>query len=277
MHGQLASFLRRNAIQAVTGVVLIIVTGSAVAFAASGAPLPFTASGAHAHGGSATHSATDTGGDNSQHEANDQAKDNDIEGIVLSVDTSSSFMLKQEDGSTIQISVNAQTTFEGGLHSITDLTNGLRVEVQGTQESGGGIAATKVEGKQDDANDDDDNNNANDQGVSGVIASVDSANERFTLTQQDGTSVTVLVSAQTDFSDGLHGVTDLRAGMHLEVEGARQSDGSIAATHIHDEDNGDNSGDTGGSGNNGSSGGSDGSSSSGSGHDGSGDGQTSHS
>lgn len=278
MHGQLASFLRRNAIQAVIGIVLIIVSGTAVAFAASGAPLPFTASGAHAHTGSATHSATETDGDKSQQgvESDNQAKDDDIEGSVLSVDSAATtFMLKQEDGSTLQVSVSAQTTFEGGLHGLADLTTGLRVEVQGTQESGGGIAATKVEGKQDDANDDDDNN-AQAQDVSGVIASLDSANARFTLTQQDGTAVAVLVSSQTDFSDGLHGIADLRAGMHLEVQGMRQSDGSIAATHIHAEDNGDNTGDTGGSGSNGGSGGSDGSSGSGSGHDGSGVVQTSH-
>lgn len=58
----------------------------------------------------------------------------------------------------------------------------------------------------------------------------------FTLHGEHGT-VTVTVSNTTTF-EGVKGIADLKVGMRVEVKGAKQSDGSIAAQHVQVEDSG---------------------------------------
>lgn len=69
-----------------------------------------------------------------------------------------------------------------------------------------------------------------DQEVSGIVASSDSANSAFTLRTFAGT-ITVLVTKQTEFSDGLNTLADVHAGLNLSVEGYLQA-GHLVATGI---------------------------------------------
>lgn len=68
-----------------------------------------------------------------------------VHGTVVSVDVSgSSFVLKLDDGSTVTVTVNASTTFDGRAHKLADLAKGMGVAVQGTTQSDGSILAGHV-------------------------------------------------------------------------------------------------------------------------------------
>jgi DNA/RNA endonuclease YhcR with UshA esterase domain len=56
----------------------------------------------------------------------------------------------------------------------------------------------------------------------------------FTLKDEHGT-LTITISNTTAF-DGVKGIADLKAGMRVEVKGAQQTNGSIAAQRVHVED-----------------------------------------
>jgi uncharacterized protein DUF5666 len=121
-----------------------------------------------------------------------------------------------------------------------------------------------------DANDADD---ANEFEATGSVVSVDASGSSFMLKQSDGSTIQVTASSSTVFDGGLTKVGDLKAGMAVEVKGAKQSDGSVAASRVHGEDVNDDhsgSGSAGSDSGSGSSGGSGTSGGSGSGSSGSG-------
>lgn len=72
---------------------------------------------------------------------------------------------------------------------------------------------------------------AQDQELIGTVASVDPGHGTVTL-DLGGGQTTVIVTGQTEFSDGLGSLADLRSGMLLKVDGAIQADGSVLATEI---------------------------------------------
>ncbi len=68
-----------------------------------------------------------------------------VHGTVVSVDTAqSSFVLKLDDGSTVTVTVNASTAFDGRAQKLTDLSKGMMVAVHGTKQSNGNILADRV-------------------------------------------------------------------------------------------------------------------------------------
>lgn len=67
-----------------------------------------------------------------------------VQGKIASVGAGS-FVVKLADGSTKTVTVNAQTQFKGGAHSLTDLKANEKVSVQGTTQSDGSFLATSIE------------------------------------------------------------------------------------------------------------------------------------
>jgi len=102
-------------------------------------------------------------------------------------------------------------------------------------------------------NDGQHDHNDNGHQAEGTISSIDSSQSSFVVKTEHGSSVTVVVSSATVFTDGPHNFNDLKVGMSVEVDGNVQSDGTLTATGVHGagEDAND---DQGGGGNNGSDG-----------------------
>jgi hypothetical protein len=221
-----------------------------------------------------------------EHEANDQVDDHggtpganhdagqnlgELKGTAGNIDSAhSSFVLQFSDGTSKAVTTSAQTEFEGTLHRFADLTKGERVEVKGTPQADGSFAASSVEGENEDQGDQ--NDDANEAELTGTIGVVDAAHSTFILTLTGG-SKPIVTNGQTAFDGGFNGFSDLKSGMRVEVRGTAQSDGSLLATRVHREDDGDSSGSSGSDGHDGSgsnSGSSSGSSDTGDDHGGSG-------
>jgi len=245
---------------AAIGATLVAGGGATVAAAATGAHVPLIGQTQSAGQG---HDANDDHGQDANKNENENQNEFEAKGAVASVGTSS-FVLTLSDKSTATVTTSDKTVFDGGLTKLADLKTGASVEVKGAKQSDGSIAASRVHGE-----DAADNENENEFEATGTVTSIDSTNASFVLKMADGSSVTVTTSATTEFNgDGpFHSLTDLKANMTVEVRGAKQSDGSIAATQVKNETAGDNSGsgDSSGSGSGSSGSGSGGSSGSGSG------------
>jgi Domain of unknown function (DUF5666) len=251
---------------AAIGATLVAGGGATVAAAATGAHVPLIGQTQTSAGQG--HDANDDHGNDANKNQNEDQNEFEAKGAVASVNTGgSSFVLTLSDKSTVTVTTSDKTVFDGGLTKLGDLKTGAPVEVKGAKQSDGSIAASRVHGE-----DAADNENENEFEATGTVTSIDTTNASFVLKMADGSSVTVTTSATTEFNgDGpFHSLTDLKTGMTVEVRGAKQSDGSIAATQVKNETEGDNSGsgDTSGSGSGSS--GSGGSGSGGSGGSGSG-------
>jgi hypothetical protein len=259
MLAKLAVLLHSKIALAIAGAVLVAGTGAVVAtFTGATAYLPnafFAQHGSQHDEGTQTSEdddATKTPGGVGDHQERD--------GIVASVNSAgSSFVLtiKHEAGdssedtggehgtptttpkstpttSTLSVNVNADTTFEGAAKSLADLKVGMQAEVGGALQADGSFLATKVEAGNDAENDNDEDDNHQQADVSGAIATIGGSS--FTLKDEHET-VTVTVSHATTF-EGVKGVADLKVGMRVEVKGAKQSDGSIAAQRVQVDDSG---------------------------------------
>jgi hypothetical protein len=183
-----------------------------------------------------------------------------VVGVIHPANTA--FELKLVDGSTRLVITDAQTEFEGTAHHFTELATGQRVEVKGAVQADASILAASVEGEnEDEANDED----VNEVEGTGPVLSVGSNSFVMELSQRQ---VTVITSSATDFNGGLHTLADLKVGMQVEIKGALQSNGAIAASQVQGEDNHDShGGDGGGDDHSGGSGSGDGSSGHGGGDD----------
>jgi uncharacterized protein DUF5666 len=242
MLAKLAALLHSKIGIAIVGAVLVAGGGAAVATATgatSHLPLvSFAQNGSHSHGDD---DATKTPGGIGEHQ--------ERHGVVASVNSAgSSFVLTvtKEDTKTsspLTVKVTADTKFEGVTKSFADLKAGMEAEVGGALQADGSILAAKVEAGNDAENDNDDDDNQQEAEITGVVATVGASS--FTLKDEHGT-VTITVSNTTVF-DGVKGIADLKVGMRVEVKGAKQSNGSIAAQRVHVEDSGhDDSGHSGG-------------------------------
>jgi uncharacterized membrane protein YgcG len=149
-----------------------------------------------------------------------------------------SFDLKLADGSTRLVTTDAQTEFEGTLRQFTDLATGQRVEVKGAVQADTSILASSVEGENEDE-ENENNEDAHEIEGTGPVLSLGSNSFVMELNQRQ---VTVTVATTTEFDGGLHSLADLKVGMHVEIRGALQSNGAIAASRVHGEDNHDGDG-----------------------------------
>jgi len=257
MLDKLGLIIKSKIALAAIGATLVAGGGATVAAAATGAHIPLI--GQTQSGAGQGHDANDDQGQD--------ANKNEFEakGSVASVNTSgSSFVLTLSDKSTVTVTTSDKTVFDGGLTKLADLKTSASVEVKGAKKSDGSIAASRVHGE--DAADNE-NENKNEFEATGTVSSIDTTNASFVLKMADGSSLTVTTAAATEFNGNgpFHSLADLKTGMKVEVRGAKQSDGSVAATQVKNETEGDNStsgdksgsggsgsGDTGGSGSGGS-------------------------
>jgi uncharacterized protein YdeI (BOF family) len=78
----------------------------------------------------------------------------------------------------------------------------------------------------------------------GTVSTISS--DSFVLKPTTGAPVTVTISSHTQFHDGLTGLSGLKAGDAVEVDGTLQSDGTFAATDVgasgNDENDADDTG-----------------------------------
>jgi hypothetical protein len=89
----------------------------------------------------------------------------------------------------------------------------------------------------------DDRDESDEQGehqhaVQGTVTSVDTATSSFVVTQCNGTTSTVEVSANTTFDQSVRSFADLKAGLFVDVEGTLQSTGRFTASRVHVEQSG---------------------------------------
>jgi Domain of unknown function (DUF5666) len=163
-----------------------------------------------------------------QHEADDDNGDaTDEHGTP----TTASVPKSTPTTSTLTVMVTADTKFEGVTKSFADLQVGMQAEVGGASQSDGSFLAAKVEASNSNGEHDNDVNDQQQVDVSGAVTAVGASS--FTLKDDHGT-VTITVSNTTTF-DGVKGITDLKVGMGTEVQGAKQTNGSIAAQHVQAE------------------------------------------
>lgn len=83
-------------------------------------------------------------GDASGSGSGSQAGQHQISGTVASIGTDS-FIIKLADGSTKTVTISTSTQFAGAAHSFKDLKQGMRVSIQGSEQSDGTFAATRIE------------------------------------------------------------------------------------------------------------------------------------
>lgn len=162
-----------------------------------------------------------------EQESGDQHND-EVQGAVVSV-AADSFVVKGEDGKQVTVRVSAQTKFAGALHSISDLKMGERVDVKGNAQSDGSVVANVVSSETESATP----GSGDQHGEAGVLGSVVSVGaSSFVVKDLTGEQVTVTVGASTQFSGGARSLSDLKAGENVQVSGAAQADGSVAATRV---------------------------------------------
>ena len=168
-----------------------------------------------------------------------------VEGTLKAYDAGGKTITVQpKDGSAaMTIAVNGDTKVNGAhANSLADLTKavGSGVQVQATKQSDGSLLAWKItvqgtpQGTPGSGNGNGNGNGGsqNAQAVHGTVMSVDVSGSSFVLKLDDGSSVTVTVNASTTFDGRAHKLADLAKGMSVAVQGTKQSDGSIVASHV---------------------------------------------
>lgn len=222
MLGKLALLFKGKVAAAVLGSALLVGGGTTAVLAANNGQLPFVGQ---------TQLQEHQDNDDNNNGANENHNDGQqVEGVIKSIDTGNSrFTLTPQQGAVVTVVVNAQTVFEGGLSNLGSLKVGQHVEAKGTLQSDGSLLAAKVEGQNA-------NNDQNENELKGTIASVNTGNNSFVLKLSNGTTRTVTVSSKTVFDGGFQSFADLKAGASVEVHGNLQSDGTLAATRVHRED-----------------------------------------
>lgn len=135
---------------------------------------------------------------------------------------------------------NSSTTFDSSRNSgpgkptitFADLKNGLTVEVKGTRD-GTTVTASriKVENEADDDDEDENENEDNEvelKGTLGTITAIGAGCSAGTI-RSTVAGTTFTTSASTRFETACSSLT---AGMRVEVEGTRQSNGQVLASKV---------------------------------------------
>jgi uncharacterized protein DUF5666 len=230
MLGKLILLVKSKLALAVVGTVLVAGGGATVALASTGAHVLLVSQ-------AQTSQSIDT--DASDDHVGAQKQDGNsqqVEGSISSIDAGhTSFVVMPVQGTAVTVVVNAQTVFEEGLQNFAGLKVGMDIEAKGTRQADGSLLATKVEGRNENANENDAQDD-NESELKGTIGNINAANSTFVLQLAGGATKTVQVSAQTEFDGGFRSLADLKAGLSVEVRGNLQSNGTLAATRIRSED-----------------------------------------
>lgn len=156
----------------------------------------------------------------------------EIEGAVTEVGNDH-IKVHTKSGDDITIAVNADTIIRANDHlaGLTDIKVGNRVNVNARVNADGTRTALRIEIENDHGS----GNDPHSVDVTGVIASISSGAISVTMS---GGAVTVKISSTTTIRRGntTLAASDLKVGNQVEVNGALNADGSIAATSINVED-----------------------------------------
>jgi uncharacterized OB-fold protein len=159
----------------------------------------------------------------------------EIEGSVTEVG-SDHLKIHTKSGDDVTVAVNAATIIRANDHlaGLTDITVGNRVSVDARVNADATLTALRIEVENEHGG----GNGNDDHGaeLTGNIASISSG--AITVTTGGGTTVIVKLSATTSIRHGniTLAASDLKVGNHVEVKGALNADGSIAATSVKVED-----------------------------------------
>ena len=239
MLDKVALLLKGKAALAVVGLIVAGGGGTAVAVAAQTHTGPF----ANTHTSSTPSGAAHNSGSSNNIHAHTVA----VVGVLHAYDADANTISVLEHGKTsaTTITVNDQTTVNGDqATSRADLAKNLNhnVEVQADKQDDGTLLAWKVTvggpanpnagGTPGNSGDNQGNGgqSTDQRPLVGVVSSIDISTSSFVLTETDGTNVTVTVSGTTEFQGSAHTLADLKTHMHVTVKGAKQTDGTIAAT-----------------------------------------------
>jgi hypothetical protein len=139
----------------------------------------------------------------------------ELEGAVSSVSGSCpslSFMVSGK-----KVTTSASTQFKGGTCS--QIVNGTMVEMQGTTQANGSVSASRVEIKKQE--------DQEEVELTGAISGLGGSCPNLTLTVS---SKSVTTNASTRFKDTT--CRSLKNGDKVEVNGTKQSNGSVLATSV---------------------------------------------
>lgn len=156
-----------------------------------------------------------------------------IEGTLEAYDATAKTISVRADNATTDttVGVNDQTNVNGAKATqLSDLTAniGHKVQVQATKQDDGSLVAWKitVEGATGDHGQG--SNSRHD--IAGTITSVTATG--FVVKTATGDTVTVVVNAQTTFAGVANVLAKVKTGMHVEVHGTTQPDGSLLAESV---------------------------------------------
>ena len=248
MTAKLLTLIHSKIALAVLGVLLVGGSGTAVV-AANHGQIPFTHSDAPSSAATHTPHANESADSSHAHTVA-------IEGTLTAyAPGSQTISVKTKDSSSpTTVGVDAKTQVNGEhATKLSDLTAaiGHSVQVQATKQSDGKLLAWKITVSADTTSHGSDNgsSNANGKGdgsggsagsgngtngqqsvITGSIAGIGTGS--FTVSIARGSSVTVTVSASTQFQGVAHNLSALKAGMHVTVEGTMQKPGAFSATRV---------------------------------------------
>jgi len=173
-------------------------------------------------------------------EEHDNHGDLEIHGNISGLTGSAASFSFMVGGKTVH--GDAQTSFFGDgdrADSFATLHDGARVEVKGAMREGL-VYAQRIHINGSNGTDNDDNDNEADEvEATGKISIVGGTAPNLTLTLSNGTIVKTSSSTTIRRKDESLTFSALTVGIEIEVEGALNPDGSIAAKKIQIEDNGD--------------------------------------
>ena len=148
-------------------------------------------------------------------------------GITISAISGSKLSLATADGWTRTITVDSGTTYteSGETIGLSDLAVGDEIRFQQTRETDGSYTIDAVAVIPPHAG--------------GEVTAI--SGSTISVTQRDGSTATIKVTASTDYTVGGDedaALADVEVGMHLMAVGTENSDGSLTATEVRAADPG---------------------------------------
>jgi hypothetical protein len=235
MLSKLTLLLKSKVAIAVVSTVLVGGTG-AVALAATHGQITLPGAATSTHDAQATHTPNPASNGSHAHTVA-------IEGTLVACSGSASssggtqvICVQDAQGHVHSVTVTSKTSIVGDQTLVGKSWSALlgrRVQVQATEQSDGSLVAWKVtiEGAPVGGGTPTPGGEQGQHAVAvGTIATL--GQNTFTLTLSGGGSQVVTVSSTTTYAGSVHGFSDLKAKMHVTVQGAIQSDHSLAASRV---------------------------------------------
>jgi hypothetical protein len=235
MLSKLTLLLKSKVAVAVVGAVLVGSTG-AVALAATHGKISLPGAATSAHDAEATHTPNPASNGSHAHTVAIEGTLVACSGSAPSSGGTQVICVQDAQGHIHSVTITSQTNIVGDQTLVGKPWSALlgrKVQVQASEQSDGSLVAWKVtiEGAPVGSGTPTPGGGQGQHAVAvGTIATL--GQNTFTLTLSGGASQVVTVSSTTVYAGTVHGFSDLKAKMHVTVQGALQSDHSLAATRI---------------------------------------------